>query len=103
LDRTEEIGVGIDLDHYLDLIQWTLRVLPGHQTDPVPAALERTLERLSLDSQRWAENVAAYGRLFHSMVGQCDRLTEEARERGQRWFRGKEGSRRLYREARWAA
>lgn len=103
LDRTEEIGVGIDLDHYLDLIQWTLRVLPGHQTDPVPAALERTLERLSLDSQRWAENVAAYGRLFHSMVGQCDRLAEEARERGQRWFRGKEGSRRLYREARWAA
>lgn len=103
LSQTKPFGLSLDLDRYLDLVQWTLRALPGSQPGDVPMAVERVLDRFSLDAQRWAENVAAYGSLFHRIVGRSERLAEEARQRGQRWFRGQAGSRRLYGQSRQAA
>ena len=103
LGGKETVGLSLDLDRYLDVVRWTLEASRGDPPRHVPTTVERVLVQFSLDTRRWAENVAAYGKLFHRIVGRSERLAEEAKRRGQHWFRGQAGSRRLYEPRRRAA
>lgn len=88
---------------YVALVEWTGRNIRADKPGYIPVGLESVLDRYGLDAAEWAKNVASYGSLFHRLAGRAEQLLEYARSRGQHWFRGKEGSERLYRRERKAA
>lgn len=96
LGQTECPALQLDLEHYLNLAEWTAGVLPGNPAAFPCESVESLLDRFQLDAERWAENVASYGSLFHCLVGSGERMVREARRRGRSWFRGRRASARLY-------
>lgn len=88
--------IGLDEAHYLSLVEWTGRTIRADKPGYIPAGLQGTLDRFGLDAKGWAANVENYGSLFHRIAGPLECLLSFAAQRGQRWFRGRAGSQRLY-------
>jgi len=88
---------GMDEEAYIALVEWTGRNIRGDKPGYIPVELEGVLDRYGLDASEWAQNVASYGSLFHRIAGRAEQLLTYAKQRGQRWFRGKGGSKALYR------
>lgn len=94
---------GMDEEAYLSLVEWTGRNIRVDKPGYIPVGLESVLDRFDLDASAWAENVAAYGSLFHRIAGSAEQLLSYARRKGQNWFRGRDGSDHLYRSGKKAA
>lgn len=86
----------VDLDKYLELVDWTGRCMKGGKRGVIPNTLSPVLERLELDTEEWVENVQRFGSLFYRVAGKFERLGELAKASGQRWFRGRSGSEQLF-------
>jgi len=86
-------------DRYLALLDWTGRELRAEKRGHIPDALSPVLQRLDLDVEAWAENVARYGTLFHRLAGKVSRLRDWARAKQLPWLHGHRGARLLYCEA----
>ena len=97
LGQTEYPALRLDLDRYIEVVEWTVQSISGSAVESVPERVGEALDRLELDAEKWAENVASYGSLFHCLVGRAETLASEARRRGRSWFRGREASKSLYR------
>jgi len=95
--------VDVDTEYYLSLVEWTGRCIREDKPGYIPMEVGRVLDRFGLDSEKWAENVRSYGGLFYRIAGCAERLREEARKRGPKWFRGRRGGERLYRSGKQAA
>jgi len=93
----------VDTEYYLSLVEWTGRCIREDKPGYIPIEVGRVLDRFGLDSEKWAENVRSYGGLFYRIAGRAERLREEARKRGPKWFRGRRGGERLYRAEKQAA
>jgi len=97
LDGPESPLAGLGLEYYLSLVEWTGCQIRDDKPGCLPAEIKPVLERFALDTGQWVKNVEGYGSLFYRVAGQLERMLEQAREKGQRWFRGRSGSGRLYR------
>jgi len=86
----EESGFlsSLDLDGYLDLLDWTGRAVASGKRGRVPAHLAPILERLQIDVDRWIDTVTRFGRWFHRAVGSAQALCAEAARVARRWLRG---------------
>ena len=78
----------LDLDGYLDLLDWTGRAVASGKRGKIPARLAPILERLQIDVDRWIDTVTRFGRWFHRAVGSAQALCAEAVRVGRRWLRG---------------
>lgn len=78
----------LNTDQYLDLIDWTGRLIREDKRGAIPDHLAPILERLEIDVDRWSSTVQNYGRLFHRVVGKFESLTESAQRAGKKWFHG---------------
>ncbi|MFN0127109.1 MAG: transposase [Verrucomicrobiales bacterium] len=87
------------VEDYLELLDWTGRELRADKRGRISDELAPILQRLDLDVEAWAENVARYGGLFHRLVGKLDRLRAWARAKKRHWLHGHRGARLLYAEA----
>jgi len=98
LDFSEESSpfAGVDTAYYVSLVEWTGRTIRADKPGSIPADLESVLDRFGVDAQSWATSVAAYGSLFYRIAGKVEQLLDYAHRRGQVWFRGQQGSDRLY-------
>ena len=90
---------GVDEEYYTSLVEWTGRTIREDKPGYIPVELKSVLDRYGLDAAAWAENVEAYGSLFHRIAGSAERMLSFALERGQSWFRGRNGSDQLYASA----
>ncbi len=86
----------IDLERYLELLDWTGRQIRSDKRGSLSADLRPTLERLELDVERWVANVEHFGGLFCRVAGTLRRLRAMAQATGRAWLRGHAGARRLY-------
>lgn len=91
----------LSLDEYLSLVDYTGR---GIRTGcgSIPMGLIPILERLELDRKNWTTTVKSYGSLYWRVAGKMERLAEEARRVGQRWFRCSPEAEKVYRVQRTA-
>lgn len=96
LEGPESPFRGMTEEYYLRLLEWTGRTIRADKPGYIPVELKDPLVGWGLDAESWAKNVEAYGSLFYRIVGPVDRLLSLAMERGQSWFRGRAGSKRLY-------
>ena len=86
----------VDLDTYLELVDWTGRCVREGKKGKIPLELAPVLDRLELNQEKWIENVQRFGGLFYRVIGRFERLCELAQSRGQKWFRGRNGCEQLF-------
>jgi REP element-mobilizing transposase RayT len=80
--------LGMSLDEYLRLLDWTGRQLHRGKRGTIPSDLKPILERLRIDCDHWVATVAAFGYTFHRVVGHITCMLEAAHRAGRRWFQG---------------
>tara|TARA_R100000027_G_scaffold34143_1_gene24974 strand:- start:12221 stop:13030 length:810 start_codon:yes stop_codon:yes gene_type:complete len=94
---------GVDDEYYTALVEWTGRTIRTDKRGYIPVKLKRVLDRFNLDAEEWAKNVESYGTLFYRLVGPAEDLMMFAKNRGQRWIRGRSSSEQLYKTEKKAA
>ena len=75
-----------DLDHYLDLVDHTGRMLVSGKRGAIPPHLRPILERLQIDVDSWLAVMLAHGKFLGTAVGALAHLIVEAARRGVRWI-----------------
>ncbi|MFC1707412.1 transposase [Planctomycetota bacterium] len=78
----------VELDEYLELLDWTGRQVVSDKRGKIPAPLCPILERLSLDVDRWLEIVLNFGSWFRRVAGAVESIREEAVRAGRKWLHG---------------
>lgn len=78
----------LNTDQYLDLIDWTGRLIREDKRGAIPDHLCPILQRLEIDTVRWLDTVQNYGSIFHRAVGRLDTMTASAQKAGKRWWQG---------------
>ena len=61
-----------------------------------PPDVRPLLESLDIDVESWVSNIERFGKLFYYVAGKAEDLAKAAKRAGMSWFKGKEGSRLLY-------
>ncbi|MCX7934557.1 MAG: hypothetical protein N3A66_04765 [Planctomycetota bacterium] len=93
------VALPITLDEYLEIIDWTGRMLRAGKRGAIPEHLQPILSRLSVEADRWMEMVESYGGWFCRAVGCVERLLDLARTLGASWLKGITASRLFFASA----
>ncbi|MHC4886982.1 MAG: transposase [Planctomycetota bacterium] len=80
--------LGMSLDEYLGLLDWTGRCIHRGKRGTIPSDLKPILDRLKIDCDHWVETVLSFGHVFHRAVGHLCQMAEAAHRAGKRWFQG---------------
>lgn len=87
-DGTGRRGLfGFSLEKYLELVDATGRLIRQGR-GAIPSHMKPILERLDIDTQKWAEAMKITGRFFGSAIGSSRSLVREASRRGRTWIVG---------------
>ena len=76
------------LRHYLELVDWTGRVVRDDKKGAIPEKLEPILEQLGFDESSWLEGIKLFGRPIFQAIGPSDRTRQAARANDRSWYRG---------------
>ena len=68
-NQAEKIGIPFDLNEYLDLVDWTGRILREDKRGAIGALLPPILERLSLAPAAWETLTTSFEQQFSHWVG----------------------------------
>src|SRR5487761_340949 len=83
----------LDLEEYLELLDWTGRQVRSDKRGSIPAGLQPILERLHISVDSWVDSVTHLGRRFHRAIGRAPSLAARAAGSGKRWLHGISASR----------
>jgi hypothetical protein len=87
--RASDKGVlSISLDEYLELLDWTGRVLRPDKPGAIAGSLPPILERLGLQEKAWLACIRDFKSLFRTAVGSASSLAGYAQRLGQQWLHG---------------
>jgi hypothetical protein len=75
------------LDEYLELLDWTGRMVRSDKRGAIPSTLMPILQRLQVDAEHWVDTIEQFGGTFRRAVGRASSLAELA-ARGKQWFQG---------------
>jgi REP element-mobilizing transposase RayT len=79
----------VTLEEYLRLLDWTGRQYAAGKRGAIPASLQPILARLQIDAGNWLSLVGNFGRFFHRVAGQPDRIAAERTRHGSRFRAGR--------------
>ncbi len=96
-------AVRADLDliserHYLELVDWTGRILHPGKRGAIAGDAPPILDRLGLSTRQWPLQVSGTESAYWRAIGRVESLLESARRSGRRWLCGIGAARRLERE-----
>lgn len=83
------------LSSYLELVDWTGRIVRQDKRGSIPASIPSTLERLSIDPDEWLKTMSWNNR-FRRAVGKLVALKAYAEQVGRLWVHGVGCSQSLY-------
>ena len=86
----------MNTDQYINLLDWTGRLIREDKKGAIPDHLAPILERLQVDTDHWLTTVQNYGSLFHRVVGKIDNMTTTAQRAGKRWWQGLKACRKAF-------
>ncbi len=89
----------ISAPDYLQLVDWTGRVIRADKRGAIDDALPPILSRLHIDRDAWCLAMRPQGNVFGRAIGSLSHLRLHARTVGQSWIRGLRQAERLYRVA----
>ena len=82
-------GIPYALIDYLELVDWTGRVMRDDKRGAINAGLPSLLSTLGLDSETWLELACHFGKDYHGAVGSLEELAQFAGHTGRCWVSGK--------------
>ena len=77
-----------NLCHYLELVDWTGRVVLKDKRGSIPEELEPILDRLGFDENAWLEGIKLFGKPMYQAIGPANQIRQMAQVNHQRWYRG---------------
>jgi hypothetical protein len=87
--RASDKGIlPMGLDEYLQLLDWSGRVVREGKSGSIPSHLAPILTRLGINVDCWTELVSRFDQWFGRVVGRVSRVIERARQAGRRFYRG---------------
>ncbi len=86
------------LASYLELVDWTGRILRDDKSGAIPRSVPPVLEQLSMEVDDWLPNVTSYRDHHRRAFGSINLLRDLASRLGQHWLKGS-GVARLRRAA----
>ena len=84
------------LDEYLELVDWSGRMLREGKRGSVPSELAPILKRLKVDEENWMNTVEKYGGWFHYAAGRAESIMKAAKAYGRQWLKGIGPSRSVF-------
>ena len=82
-------GIPYALLDYLELVDWTCRVIRDDKPGLIGEKTPRLLNTLNLDSETWVELASSFGKDYHGAVGSLEELALFAEHTGKQWISGK--------------
>lgn len=92
----KENGIAFALKDYLELADWTGRIVRDDKRGSIDASTPRILQKLQLDEATWMETVQGYSKGFHSFVGSETQLKSLCKKQKKQWVRGISFCRKLF-------
>ena len=87
-------GIPYSLIDYLELLDWTGRILREDKRGAIYAQHPRLLTVLGLEDESWLELASGFGKNYQGAVGSLDELASFASHTGKRWIARKNELRR---------
>jgi len=90
-DETEthpERSIPIDLQDYLELVDWTGRAVVEGKRGAIPEHMPPILERLKLEPSRYLKFISRHGSGFRTAIGAAERMHEFAEAVGKSFLKG---------------
>ncbi len=82
-------GIPYALLDYLEVVDWTGRVIRDDKHGAVNEQRPSLLSVLGLESDTWVELASSFGKDYHGAVGSLEELALFAEHTGKRWISGK--------------
>ncbi len=92
----KEDGIAFDLKDYLELADWTGRLVRKDKRGSIKTSTPGILQKLQLDNDTWMETVQGYTKGFHAFVGPEEKLQSLSQKQKKRWIRGINICRKLF-------
>ena len=89
-------GIAFALKDYLELADWTGRIVREDKRGSIDASTPGILQKLQLDEHTWMETVQGYSKGFHSFVGPEEQLKSLCQKQKKHWVRGINACRKLF-------
>lgn len=89
-------GLPFRLQDYLELVDWTGRLLRDDKRGAIPNHLAPILDRLNISPEAWLHLTRHFERRFPSLAGHPDHVQKACPLFGQRWAHGVKATRRLF-------
>jgi len=89
-------GLPFRLTDYLELVDWSGRVLREDKKGAIPEEIPEILHRLQLDARHWCYLTRHFEHPFKHLVGAAHRVRSACEALGQRWAHGISQCERLF-------
>ncbi len=92
----KENGISFSLKDYLELTDWTGRIVRKDKRGHIESCTPNILQKLALDEQTWIETVQGFSTDFHTFIGPEDKLQSLCQKQKKHWVRGINVCRKLF-------
>ena len=92
----QPLGINFSLIDYLELVDWTGRILRKGKRGAIPEQAPVLLGILGLDNETWLALANDFGKDYHGAVGSLDELALFAKHTGKRWISGQSKLQKIY-------
>ncbi len=89
-------GIPYALKDYLELVDWTGRIVRPDKRGFIPSDTPKILHKLGLDPHSWVETVQGFSSRFHTFIGPEEQLKAVCQKQAKKWLRGVRLCRRLF-------
>ncbi|WP_422133550.1 transposase [Endozoicomonas sp. ALD040] len=93
--QNTDVALPYLLHDYLELVDWSGRIVRADKKGSIPSCTPPILERLEIDPDEWLKTMQWNNR-FYRAVGRLKAMKAYALEAGQKWLRGLNACSRLY-------
>ena len=93
--QNPDTAIPFTLGSYLELVDWTGRIVRQDKRGSIPASTPPILEQLNIDPDEWL-NTMRWNNRFRKAVGKLAALKAYAEQIGQQWVQGAGSSHSLY-------
>ncbi len=94
--QLQSSGINYSLIDYLELVDWTGRVMRKGKRGAIPPQTPALLGVLGLDNETWFSLANDFGKTYHGAIGSLEELALFAEHTGKRWVSGKNKLRNIY-------
>lgn len=96
IDNTQSKQVPFKFTDYLQLIDWTGRIIREGKKGAIPDSTTPILEKLRIKPEAIVDTIQSYQKLFKYAVGPIEKMKQYANNLNKKWLFGYSGSQILY-------